>query len=554
MEREAQSCNDLIGLCARLPLALNIATARCAIEPIWSVAAQMRDAGKRLAALETGDPATSVRAVFSCSYDRLSDPAARMFRLLGLHFGPDVTIGVAASLAAISVPDASLLMDELANAHLATEHSQGRYVLHDLLRAYAAELAATHDDDADRLASSSRALDHYLHSAAVAMDVVYPAERHRRPRVTPSPASMVPPMADEAAARRWLEPERANLVAAVAHAADHGWPDHATQLAGTLLRHLRVTGHYPDITAMCTAALRAARQTGDPRAEADALQGLTIVAMRHSRYQEAAALLRQALSRYRDAGDPTGEARTLGNLGIVSCQLGHYRQAVGYNHRALARYRQVGDQPGEVRTLNNLSLVDLRLGHVHQAADQLQHALDLAQALRFDEMKVFCLAQLGLVDMRLGQLDQAAARIKQAVALSQELADPVSESFSLTSLAAVLVRQGRHRQATTFLRRALDLARQMGDDSAVAEVLNGRGELLLATGGASRARDTYAEALTLAAKACDRYQEALAHNGLAQAHDAAGEAAESGRHRQAAIALFARLGTPEAQVAAGTSR
>ena len=91
---EPDAVAEIAALCARLPLALAIAAARAAARPgfpLAALAAELRDAAGRLDALDTGDPAASVRAVFSWSYQQLTDEAARMFRLLGLHPGPDIT-------------------------------------------------------------------------------------------------------------------------------------------------------------------------------------------------------------------------------------------------------------------------------------------------------------------------------------------------------------------------------------------------------------------------------------------------------------------------------
>ena len=140
-------------LCACLPLALAVAAARAAARPgfpLAALAAELADSAGRLDALDAGDPGSSVRAVFSWSYRQLSGEAARMFRLLGLHPGPDISVPAAASLAAIAEADARRLLRELARAHLIAEHVPGRYAFHDLLRAYAAEQARHADSDTDR--------------------------------------------------------------------------------------------------------------------------------------------------------------------------------------------------------------------------------------------------------------------------------------------------------------------------------------------------------------------------------------------------------------------
>lgn len=101
---EPEVIKELIVHCARLPLALATAAARAALNPGLSLRAltdELRNEQIRLDALDAGDSATSVRAVFSWSYQHLGAPAARMFRLLGVHPGPDISLPAAASLAGI---------------------------------------------------------------------------------------------------------------------------------------------------------------------------------------------------------------------------------------------------------------------------------------------------------------------------------------------------------------------------------------------------------------------------------------------------------------------
>jgi hypothetical protein len=55
--------------------------------------------------------------------------------------------------------------------------------MHDLLRVYAAEQAAAHDGQDEQRAALTCLFDHYLHTAAAAMDTLYPAESYLRPRI-----------------------------------------------------------------------------------------------------------------------------------------------------------------------------------------------------------------------------------------------------------------------------------------------------------------------------------------------------------------------------------
>jgi hypothetical protein len=191
---EEARIDELIGLCARLPLALSIAAARAATRPGRSLAGvvrELRDIRDRLGALDAGDAATSLRAVFSWSYDLLTQPAARLFRLLSFHPGPAASITAAASMAGIPVAQARQVMGELCRAHMIIETAPDRYAFHDLLRAYAAEQASACDSAVERQAATFRMLDYYLHTAYRAALLLNPVrsplslrrrsrERHQR--------------------------------------------------------------------------------------------------------------------------------------------------------------------------------------------------------------------------------------------------------------------------------------------------------------------------------------------------------------------------------------
>src|SRR5262249_42828773 len=141
---ERQAAEEIIASCARLPLALAIVAARAAARPgfpLARIAAELRQAAALLDPFDEGELAVNVRTVFACSYRALSTGAARLFRLLGLHPGPDISASAAASLAGIAPDQATTLLAELARAHMLTEQLPGRYAFHDLLRAYAAEQA-----------------------------------------------------------------------------------------------------------------------------------------------------------------------------------------------------------------------------------------------------------------------------------------------------------------------------------------------------------------------------------------------------------------------------
>jgi transcriptional regulator with XRE-family HTH domain len=174
---EPDAVAEIVDRCARLPLALAIAAARAAAQPDLPLAALARDLtdrAHRLDVLATGDAGTDPRSVFSWSHRALSPGAARLFRLLGLHPGPEFAVGTAASLAGMPARRVVPLLAELVRANLVEEYRPGWYALHDLLHAYAGQ-EARDDPTEEPAAATGRVLAHYLHTAAEADRLLIPA-------------------------------------------------------------------------------------------------------------------------------------------------------------------------------------------------------------------------------------------------------------------------------------------------------------------------------------------------------------------------------------------
>jgi len=303
---------ELTALCARLPLALTIAAARAAVRPdrpLAAVAAALHDERGRLDAFDTGEPASSARTVFFWSYRHLSAAAAEMFRLLGLHPGPDITVAAAASLAGIPAGQASRCLDELTAAHLAAEQAPGRFSFHDLLRAYAREQADRCDSAPSRQAAPGRMLDHYLHTAQGAAGLLCPG---RDLLVLPPPGDGVQPEphAGSAAALAWFIAERPVVSAAVRLAAGAGLDLPAWQLGWTLGRYLHRSGYWQEWLAIPRTALAAARHASDLAGQAYVHRDLGGVLTCLGSGPEADTHLRLALRLYQRLGRPgTGPGR-----------------------------------------------------------------------------------------------------------------------------------------------------------------------------------------------------------------------------------------------------
>ncbi|MCQ9129748.1 AfsR/SARP family transcriptional regulator [Streptomyces hilarionis] len=539
--------------CGRLPLALRVAAELVLSrhrETLAQLVDELRDRRRRLDLLDCGDgdPRAAVRAVFSWSYDRLPDAEARLFRLLGLHPGPDTDVYGAAALAGESVERTRRSLDVLHRAHLLHRSGPGRHGMHDLLRAYAAELATSHEEAAERDAAMTRLLDHCLAASAAAMDVLYPAERHLRPAVGTPPTGL-PPLRTADECRAWLRGAQPTLVALCSRTEEPGPSRHTVRIATTLHRHYERSGHFADALSVHTHAVRAARAVGDVRGEVDVLACVGAVHRRLGDYESARRQHADALALCRRIGYPAGEARHLTNVGVLHELQGGYREAAEHHERAVDLFRAVGDVHGEADVLNNLGIVQELLEDYQASIERYQQALTLYRRTGHTFGEASALGNLGIVLARLGDHAAAAGRFEQALNLFRRLGHTGGEAHALSNLGDALCRQGRHEEAAEHQREALAHFRRTGEPYGETGALNGLGEALHGAGRHAEALDAHAAALELARGIGEQEEQARAHIGSAQVRQARGERAPAAEHLREALSLYTALGSPRAEEA-----
>jgi DNA-binding SARP family transcriptional activator/tetratricopeptide (TPR) repeat protein len=451
---EAEALDELVSLCAGLPLALAIAASRAVARPdfpLAALAAGLRGPGDRLDGLDTGDQTTSLRAVFSWSYRMLTGPAAQMFRQLGAHPGPDVSLAAAASMAACSAAVARAAISELVRANLVAERVPGRFALHELLRMYAADLG----DQEEVSGALRRVLDFYLRTAYAAVESAYP---HWRPVTLPDQqAGHREHFADPAEARAWLEAEHQVLLAAAAAASSSGLHTHAWQLPAILREHFLRSGRYAECAQSQRTALAAATRHGDRPAQALAHRSLGDALVYLDLREDAARHLDQAFALYRELDDQAGQAACHCALAHLSGSKGDHDQALYHAQHALRLYREAGDLAGEAAALNGVGWDYALLGNNQRAVSYCTRALKLHR--------------------------QSGNRLGQAM--------------TLDSLGYCSHQAGRHTQAAALYRQALEAYADIGDRYNCANTLIGLGDAHRANGDALTAREAWQQALDI---------------------------------------------------------
>jgi DNA-binding SARP family transcriptional activator/tetratricopeptide (TPR) repeat protein len=433
---EPAAATELARLCAGLPLALAVAAARADARPglsLAALAAELRGARGLLDALETGDAASSVREVFSWSCRQLSPEAARMFRMLGVHRGPDISAAAAASLAGVAPPLARRALAELTRAHLLTEHVPGRFAFHDVLRSYAAEQSRAADSEADRTAAVHRVLDHYLHAAHAAALLLYP---HRERLLLPPVQIGTTPdiLGTPAQAQAWFEAEHQVLLAAIAQAADHGFDLHAWQLPWTMRNFLDRQGCWPELAETQLGALQAAARLQDRAGQAHAHRNLGRAWLRLGRYDDARAHLQAAVKLYRQLGHRYGQARSHFEIGWAAERQGRYGEALAHSRQSLEGFRAAGDRLGAAIALNTVGWCQTQLGSHQQALACSRRALSVFLEDGHRSGQAAAWDALGHASHHLGQHQEALACYHRALALYRQLGDRYNQSQTLVYL------------------------------------------------------------------------------------------------------------------------
>jgi tetratricopeptide (TPR) repeat protein/transcriptional regulator with XRE-family HTH domain len=454
---EPAAVDQIASLCACLPLALAVAAARAAARPrfpLAALAAELADSVGRLDALDAGDPGASVRAVFSWSYRQLGDAAARMFRLLGLDPGPDISVSAAASLAAVAEQQARRLLGELTRAHLIAEHVPGRYALHDLLRAYAGDQAHAHDSQGERESAIGRALDYYLHTAARAALLLNPA---KEPVVLPPPRPSVTAgqPADYAQALAWFEAEHRVLLAAVTLAAGSGFYRHAWQLPWAAATFLRLRGHWQEWAATQRTALAAATSLGDTAGQAVSGRFLAGACVSLGDLDEARRYFASSLRLYQRLGNQLGEAISHQSLGTLAERQDRYADALGHSEQALRLFKAVDDKAGEAAALNNVGWYHAQLGDYQQARAFCRRSLTLCAEVGHRSLEGDAWDSLGYAEHHLANFTAAAACYQRAVRLHREAGDRFLEATTLAHLGDTRHAAGELARAQEAWQRAL---------------------------------------------------------------------------------------------------
>lgn len=466
-----EAADMLAAMCVGNMLALRVVVQHIVAAPhvpLDELVDELRDSNTLLGLGDDGDgPDSSVRAALRLSYRVLDADDRLVFRLLGLHLGPDISVDVATALAGEDRKQTERSLGILVNAHLLTRESRDRYRLHDLLRNYAAELITTDEHAAERMAGAERLLSYFLHSANNADSFVFPF----RPGVDMLPlvSGVVPAnFASDEAAMDWLVRERANINAVISFASKNGFDAYVPKLANATGEIFHRLGYYHDAAANLAFGISSAKKLGDIEEEGNALNNLVHLALNRRDLAAAEAHLDAAEERYATINYEIGLAVATSHRGRLCLERGEFERGVEFQRKALTMLRRADVRALEVLALHRLAEAYRRRQAFDEAASFCHDGLRLAERLDFENGQGRCLAELSMIYFERGDIAAARGYASRALELHQRQRDRVGAGRMYNLLARLDQEQGDFAHAERHARTAWELCRGARDPEGEA--------------------------------------------------------------------------------------
>jgi tetratricopeptide (TPR) repeat protein len=360
------------------------------------------------------------------AYSRLPATAARVFRLLGVHPGPDISAAAVAALADLPASEARDVLRHLVQARLVEIASDGgerwriRLPAHQDAQRPPNSLADAEDHGRAR----DRLLEYYLLTAEAADE-----------RLRGLPAISGPDeFTDRNGALAWLDAERLCLVAMVGMAADTGREQAAMSLPLLMAQYLGFRGRFDELITVTAIGMCAARRIGNRVAEGEALTNMGLALFGVHQLPEAVRAHLDAEAIFRETGDRQREGAAQNNLGLALHGLDRNDEAIRAHQQAAAIFRDTGNRQGEGKALNNLGLALHGLDRNDEAIRAHREAVAIFNEAGYEHEEANALANLGNALNEIGLPEQASTAYEKAADVFRNIGDHRSELMARESL------------------------------------------------------------------------------------------------------------------------
>lgn len=449
-----------------MPLAIDLAAAWVRLLSCAEIAAELSRSIAFLTATAHNLPARhrSIAAVFNHSWQLLSPAEQHVFARLA-RFRGGCTRDAAQQVTDATLSTLSMLIDK----SLLRRTAEGRFVIHELLRQFAAEKLAQDEDEAATVCA---------HHATYYLTLL----AHWEPTFL-THARMT--------AYRTLQPELDNIRAAWEWAVQQQTINALAQGLQTLYTlYLEIINNFDEGIQRFGQAIAMTQrvitqgETADDRAAAQHL--LARLQARSAQFhlftgkiEEAAALFTQSLAALQATDDQPETAFVLTRLAMTRLWQGQLAEARTLVEEALARCRQVEAPGALVAALTNYGYIAQQSGDFALAEALNRECLDLLRASGDPDGLASTLGNLGLNYVFKGEYEEALPYLEEALAISKTIGNRSRVAIALTNLMDVYGKVGRLAEARHYGNEALTTFSDLGQRQYAAILEAGLGSLAL---------------------------------------------------------------------------
>lgn len=456
-----------------LPLALELAAARCHEIPLDAIARQIMDNLDFLATHAPDLPARqrSMRAVFQTTWRLLTLSEQAVFARLAVFRG-----GFTADLAqAVAGVDATTLA-ELEDKSLVRRTAGGRYTIHELLRQFAAE---------ELIAFGELPATQHRHAAAMLAFVERIDFESRHCGTRPGLAA--------------LKREDENLQAALHWCFSAGESALGLALVATLSDYWYAGNNWREGHRWQTQALAVSVPDALQPARAAVLNELGVLLGLMGEIEPSRLAHEESLRSFTAQGDTHQQAWVLYYLACPEYQDEDHAKCNDMLYTALATFREFDDKHGIVVTLWRLSLQMLDgTEDLVQAEVYATESLAMARRLDLRSSIASPLILLGEIAIRRGELARAEAYLAESCSFSEPRGG--LRSWAMGKLGHVLLKQGKLSEARATFQEVLEIRQELGSIIGVAWMLEALGEVAVAGDDYTQAGQMFGAAATLRAR------------------------------------------------------
>ncbi|MBZ4015191.1 tetratricopeptide repeat protein, partial [Streptomyces purpurogeneiscleroticus] len=496
---DSPAARRLAELCGQLPLALRVVAARLAARRALTVEAlvELLDGQDgRLDHLEYDD--LSVRRSLAVAHDALvaserpaDRDAALALRRMGALDLPEYETALTARLMDAGTRRTCAALDRLVDVALLEEVAFGRYAPHDLVRDFARELAAQHEDAAEREAAERRGLEWFAARAAQSVRVLLPSSPFQTLRLAGEPKEAAAPFADAEEAFRWGDRELAVMSGLVArHVRTEYGRDAAVTLVRMLAPYLQRRGRTQELANLSDLARSGARESGDAGAEVVAMSDLASAYYMSGRYEKALVLIDDAIARWRKLGDDEWLQRVLSSRGLLLYVLGRPEESAAAQEEALAYAHRLGDDHAVAVCLSHLGNL-YELTDARKAIEYHRSSLETGVRLNSARLQQTARCNIGCAYLTLGEPEAAVGQFEEALRSLEDSTDWHTVSETRLGLIRALRTLARAERAARECETLLDLAELRGDAYTAGKARYEYGHVLRTLGRAAESDEQW---------------------------------------------------------------